>query len=157
MNHTLPCPCGSNQPLHGCCKPMIVGATTPTTAEQLMRSRYTAYALREIDWIERTSAGSALLAFDRASAQRWAEAATFTQLKVIRTTAGGPDDASGQVEFEATFRENGKTQALREVSLFTRVDGLWHYAGVAPQPAKAGRNDPCPCGSGKKFKRCCAP
>jgi len=122
-----------------------------------MRSRYSAYALRHLDWIEETSTGPARARFDRTSATQWAHNATFTGLRILRSIDGGPGDANGLVEFEATFSEDGQTHSLREASLFSREGGLWHYAGVAPAAKAIGRNAPCPCGSGKKSKRCCAP
>jgi len=150
------CPCGAGPLYSNCCAPFITGSAIPPTAEKLMRSRYSAYALRHIDWIEETCTGTARAHFDRASATQWASRATFTGLKVLRIADGAPNDTTGIVEFEASFSEGGQAQVLRETSLFSREHGRWSYAGAAP-PAKAvGRNALCPCGSGKKYKRCCA-
>ena len=67
------------------------------------------------------------------------------------------------VDFSARFRSAGKDQEHLETARFTREDGRWVYAGVVPaevhtvrrEEPKVGRNDPCPCGSGKKYKKCC--
>jgi SEC-C motif-containing protein len=154
------CPCGSNAPYDDCCGPYLAGWDHPATAEALMRSRYTAYARADIDYLESTSAGEASAEFSRKSATAWARAATFTRLEVHATEAGGPDDERGVVEFSATYVEAGKTQTLRERSRFERRDGAWRYLGrvkEAPTTREAprvGRNDPCPCGSGLKYKKC---
>jgi SEC-C motif-containing protein len=125
-----------------------------------MRSRFSAYALGRIDYIERTSGGPALAAFSRRDAEAWANAATFTKLEVLATEQGTESDDEGLVDFAATYIEAKKTHVLRERSRFARTDGAWRYIGAAPQrpvtaAPKAGRNAPCPCGSGLKFKKCC--
>ena len=85
---------------------------------------------------------------------------TFTRLEVLATEAGGPDDEQGVVEFAVTYVEAGKTHVLRERSRFEREGGAWRYIGrvkEAPtrrEAPKVGRNDPCPCGSGLKYKKC---
>ena len=77
------------------------------------------------------------------------------------TEAGGPDDQEGVVEFIARYRTGGSAHAHHERSRFRRVDGRWYFVDgqmVKPTPVRAaptvGRNAPCPCGSGKKYKRC---
>jgi len=126
-----------------------------------MRSRFTAYTREAIDYIEATSGGDALADFDKKGAAQWARHATFTKLEVIATERGGDGDPDGMVEFVATFEEDGKTRSLRERSRFERdpQSRLWKYVGrekgVPTKAApKVGRNDPCPCGSGQKFKKC---
>ena len=83
-------------------------------------------------------------------------------LTVVSTSGGDLDDTEGMVEFVAVCRVKGTPGTLREISRFVREDGRWYYVdGEAPkqQPVtggrKVGRNEPCPCGSGKKYKRCC--
>ncbi len=153
------CPCGL-RPFPACCEPYLEGHAEPPTAEALMRSRYSAYALGRIDYIGRTSGGDALATFSRRDAEAWANAATFEKLEVLSTEAGLETDNTGIVDFAATYKEAKKTQVLRERSRFARIEGAWRYIGAAPQKPtvaapKAGRNDPCPCGSGLKFKKCC--
>ena len=124
-----------------------------------MRSRYTAYTRGDIHYLERTLAPESRGDFDRASAQAWAEQAEWLGLEILSTKAGMPGDNSGVVEFVATYRQAGQTIAHREVSQFRRdADGAWFFVRGAVKTssiAKVGRNDPCPCGSGKKFKKCC--
>lgn len=159
------CPCGQDAAFSACCKPYLDGWDTPKTAELLMRSRYSAYAIEDIDYLGKTSGGQALLDFSARDAATWAKNATFTKLEVSKTELGADTDTVGFVEFAATFVEQGRTQVVSERSRFERAtpgDATtpWRYVGrekaspvkVAP---KAGRNDPCPCGSGQKYKKCC--
>jgi SEC-C motif domain protein len=125
-----------------------------------MRSRYSAYVLGEIDYIIAThDAGGAEV--DREATEQWAKTAEWLGLEIRATEGGGPDDATGMVEFVARYRDKGHDLAHHERSTFRRHDGRWRYVDgvqVKPPPVRAepraGRNDPCPCGSGKKFKRC---
>jgi SEC-C motif domain protein len=135
--------------------------TQPVTAEALMRSRYVAYARQAIDYLETTSGGEARRTFQRSQVADWARSARFTGLEIIACEAGGEDDSEGRVEFTATFEEQGRVQKLHERSRFAREHGVWRYIGsddtrpVQRDHPKVGRNAPCPCGSGKKYKRCC--
>lgn len=155
------CPCGTGRPYSECCGPYLSGEAAPATAELLMRSRYTAYARERVAYIEATSTAEVRRDFDRKGVTAWARAATFTHLDVLAVEAGGEGDDEGVVDFAATFEEAGRTRVLRERSRFVRADGAWRYAGgtkgesVRRDAPKVGRNDPCPCGSGKKYKKCC--
>lgn len=126
-----------------------------------MRSRYCAYVSANVDYLELTSGGEARAEFSKRDAAAWAASASFTRLEVHRTEAGGEGDETGMVEFSATYEEHGKTRVLHERSLFTREGGAWRYVGrekgrpVQREAPKVGRNDPCPCGSGQKYKKCC--
>lgn len=159
------CPCGLDAAFTACCKPYLAGWDIPKTAEALMRSRYTAYAVEDIDYLGQTSGGQALAEFSPQSAMAWAHNATFTGLEVKKAEFGGESDTTGIVEFAATYVEHGKTLVVAERSRFERATANdlstpWRYVGrekgtpVKAAP-KAGRNDPCPCGSGQKFKKCC--
>ena len=88
------------------------------------------------------------------------EAIRWTHLEVIHTVAGGIADQAGVVEFKAHYRSGRKAGVLHERSRFTRLNGRWVYVDgdLSPQALpgkKVGRNAPCPCGSTKKYKRCC--
>lgn len=150
------CRCGSGARFDACCGPYLVGMPAPT-AEALMRSRYTAFTLGDGAYIARTFAAE-----HRDSANTDLPDVIWVGLKINGTSGGGPLDTTGTVDFSARFRDGGETRIHREISRFRREDGLWVYVdgdiapATAPVPAgKTGRNDPCPCGSGKKFKRCC--
>jgi SEC-C motif-containing protein len=156
------CPCGSGKTLDACCGPIIAGAPVPT-AEALMRSRYTAFVRGDLDHVERTHAPEARDGFDRAEMERWARAVDWRGLTIRSSEGGGPEDETGAVEFVARYAEKGgKPQAHHERSTFRREDGRWLYVdgefnpkGKPVRVEKVGRNDPCPCGSGRKYKKCC--
>jgi len=156
------CPCGSGLSLEACCGPILAGAPAPT-AEALMRSRYSAYVVRNYEHLERSLCSEQRKDYSAEEAKRWAESSEWLGLTIIRTEKGGKDDKEGLVEFSAKFRAEGKEHEHLEMAIFGREDGKWVYVGqVAPKgqtvrrkEPKVGRNDPCPCGSGKKYKKCC--
>jgi SEC-C motif-containing protein len=159
---TSPCPCSSGRAYGECCEPHLSGRTQPATAEALMRARYTAYAVGQVDYVEKTDDPASRERFDRNAAEAWSSKSEWLGLEVIAKEAGEAGDQEGVVEFSARFKLAGKEHAHRERSRFKRIEGKWHYIDgekpaqkpfVASEPA-LGRNDPCHCGSGKKFKKC---
>lgn len=158
-----PCPCQSGRPYTECCERFISGLCLPDTAEELMRSRYSAYVLREIDYIVDTTHPGSREHLDRESIQAWSCRAEWQGLELIETVAGRNDDRTGQVEFIARYSEKGEQKTHHERAFFEQEDGRWFFKDgepvkpkqyVRPSP-KIGRNSPCPCGSGKKHKKCC--
>ena len=101
--------------------------------------------------------------FDERSSRAWSKAATWHGLEIIRTEAGQPGDKTGVVEFRASYTANGEFCNHHEVSSFVQEADGWKFedgtlVGEKPmvrEEPKVGRNDPCPCGSGKKYKKCC--
>ena len=128
-----------------------------------MRSRYSAYVQREYAHLEKSLCADQRADFSRDEAQRWAESAEWQGLTILRTVEGTPTDDKGLVEFSARYRMNHEDHDHVEIALFAREEGRWVYAGqmnpkgttVRYEKPKPGRNDPCPCGSGKKYKKCC--
>ncbi|MEK4033504.1 YchJ family protein [Methylocystis sp. IM3] len=160
------CPCrvidAEKRDYADCCKPYLEEGKTPPTAEALMRSRYTAFARGDIDYLEETLAPGTREDFDRKAITHWARQSQWLGLDVISTENGLETDDEGHVEFIAHFSLEGENYAHRERSLFCKTDGRWYFqeeANRKSQPivkgAQPGRNDPCPCGSGKKYKKCC--
>jgi len=154
------CPCGSGRDLDACCGPIIDGAPAPSP-EAMMRSRYSAYALKRCAHLETSLAPEARKDFDMASTEKWANAVEWEGLTIVGTTGGKPGDATGTVEFIAKFKEGAIDQSHHENSTFRLIDGNWLYVNgtivrkpVVRETPKVGRNDPCPCGSGKKYKQC---
>jgi SEC-C motif-containing protein len=157
-----PCPCGAGGTYAACCQPLHAGTRQAATALELMRARYCAYVAHQVDFIARSDHPGRHGDFDRAAAMNWAVHSTWQGCDIVATTGGGVDDQEGTVEFAARFTLRGKPQVHREVARFVRVDGRWVYEdGQAPAQVPfvkdqvlPGRNDPCHCGSGKKFKKC---
>lgn len=155
------CHCGSDRPYAECCEPFLTGAARPTTAEQLMRSRYSAFVTQSIDYLQQTLTPDTQHEFDRQHVSDWAASSDWQGLEVLSTEAGTADDDQGSVEFVARFTVNGQSHAHHETGLFKQIDGQWYYERGFSGPRtvrngpKVGRNDPCPCGSGKKYKKCC--
>lgn len=157
MNPSEHCPCGNSTTYIKCCGPFIEGTKIPDTAEKLMRSRYTAYTLQDdkylLDtWHQNTRPD------DKPSDD---DNTTWTGLEILRTEEGLKDDSNGIVEFIATCDVKGTTSHIHETSQFIRENNRWYYIdGKGQKPIrrespKIGRNDPCHCGSNKKFKKCC--
>lgn len=147
------CPCGSGLEYSLCCKPYLCGECHAQTPSQLMRSRYSAYVLQDADYLVSTWHPSA-----RYENLKSDISAGFTPtikwlgLTVYEQT-DGRDSEEGFVSFVARFQDGGDESAMIERSRFLKESGQWYYVeGTRPQ---LGRNDPCPCGSGKKYKKCC--
>jgi SEC-C motif-containing protein len=160
---TVACPCGSGPSFEACCEPYLKGERLPPTAEALMRSRYTAFTLKDIDYVMNTHDPDTLDQVDRKGAETWAEQAKWLGFEVLGTERGDEADDTGSVEFIARYKVKGATIEHRERSHFRKLDGRWVFIDGqdVPGPPKRreepriGRNDPCPCGSGKKYKKCC--
>jgi len=162
----MKCPCSSNLSFSNCCEKILKGKAKAETAESLMRSRYTAYTLADISYIEKTTAPESRSDFDHDSTRKWAEESKWLGLKILSTEEGQSTDKKGIVEFVASFEQNGSPEEHHERSRFRKDDnGQWLFIdgeSLSPQAtlvrteAKIGRNDPCPCGSQKKYKKCCA-
>jgi len=164
------CPCGSKSELEKCCGPFLTGKAKPETAEKLMRSRYTAYTQVDLDYLKKTMVPEAREEFDPDSTKEWATGSKWLGLEILATEEGTACDDKGVVEFIAIYEHKGKKMQHHEISRFRKEGDQWLFvdgeAGEGhPDAAKAkpvqregdkvGRNDPCPCGSGKKFKKCC--
>jgi len=151
------CPCGSGRAFSACCGPVLAGARQAATAEELMRARFTAHARGNLEFLHRTYRGTAGRPFVPAEAPK----TQWTRLVVHSHAPGGSADVA-TVDFSAYGVEEGTEVALHEKAEFVRENGAWIYTRAlreGPLPIKAaakpGRNDPCPCGSGKKYKHCC--
>ncbi len=155
---TALCPCGSGQDLDTCCGPIIAGVPA-STPQALMRSRYTAFVLGKLDHVDRTHALEIREDFNRAEAERSVQECEWQGLEVKSASENGDE---GTVEFVARFKRGAQEFVQHELARFNRRDGRWLYVSgeINPKPpqrhvTKIGRNDPCGCGSGKKYKKCC--
>jgi len=104
-----------------------------------MRSRYVAFARKELSYLRRTLARESLADYDHAAVKVWAEKAEFKNLSILSTDGGGPSDKSGTVEFVATFIQNGKTLEHHEASKFKKNEkGEWKFVSGESHTHKEG-------------------
>ena len=161
MTDTTPCPCGSGKGYTDCCEPYLSGAARAPDPETLMRSRYTAYARHEMDYLANTLHPGQRHDYDAAGAARWAQESDWTGLEIV--TVGEVIANTGKVEFKAHYRRKGEPCVHHELAEFRKSGDTWYFfdgkmvgAGqFTRETPKVGRNEPCPCGSGKKYKKCC--
>lgn len=153
------CPCGSGKTLDHCCDMFISGQQLPTTPEELMRSRYTAYTQANVEYIAKTMKAPANKDFNPDYTRDWSKRLTWLKLEIVKASM---ENEIGYVEFLAHFSENNKRFVMHEISEFHRENDQWYYVdGKEPEKkptfaaTKIARNDPCPCGSSKKYKKCC--
>lgn len=158
------CPCGSGNNYDDCCKIFISGKKSAPTAQALMRARYSAYAKHEIDFIEATHIREERDNVSVEETKQWSEESQWLNLEILSTKKGLETDDTGVVEFKAKYRQADVIYTHHEVSKFSKAEGKWFFAegrssvssaGIGSDATKVGRNDPCPCGSGKKYKKCC--
>ncbi len=151
------CYCGNAKPYSECCKPIHNDHAQAHTPEQLMRARYSAHVLGLVDFVVDTYHPSRNAENDRAAIADSINS-DWCRLEVINS-ANGTTANEGFVHFKAYLTDQGKELYLEERSRFVREDGLWFYIDgefpTSSEAKKIGRNDPCLCGSGKKFKKCC--
>jgi SEC-C motif domain protein len=154
------CPCGSGNAYSFCCEPFHSGGKLPLTAEALMRSRFSAYKLDLTDYIQLTWENSTRPKKNKLNFG--GEKIDWLKLEIVDVKKGEASDSKGIVEFKAYFQKDGEEQTLHEISRFVKNNGRWVYldgvvkpSGAQIQQLNEGKNAPCPCGSGKKFKRCC--
>ncbi|MGN6609772.1 MAG: YchJ family protein [Jatrophihabitans sp.] len=122
------CPCGTGGAYAECCGPLHAGTRRAATAGELMRSRYSAFAVGDVaylvaSWHPTTRPAS----IELDPAQRW------TRLEILAERRGGPDDSAGVVEFRAHYRQHGADGVLHERSSFVRDDGAWRYVAALPR------------------------
>jgi len=159
------CPCGSGRTLNECCQPIIAGDSRAQSAEALIRARYTAHTTGEMDFILATHHPSTRADIDEAATRRWASESTWLGLEIIKVDGGQADDTSARIEFMARYRDSARRRHTHhERGVFEKYHGQWYFRDAEVPDVdqfkrdrpKQGRNDPCACGSGKKYKKCCA-
>lgn len=157
------CPCGSNRDYSDCCELLIRGGRKAKTAEELMRARFSAYFFGEMDFIYQTHDPKTRSGLDMQANKEWADKTQWLELQILKLVSGGENDLSGTVEFKAKFKNEDREDWHHELSQFNKRGELWYFSdGKDPQiqtvirsEKKIGRNDPCSCGSGNKYKKCC--
>ncbi|MBF0270224.1 MAG: YchJ family protein [Alphaproteobacteria bacterium] len=155
------CLCHSGLEFDACCGRILNGAHA-ATPEALMRARVSAFIGGDMEFLERTLAPESKADFDRHAIEASMKGVEGLGFEVRDQEGGGEADQEGRLEYVARFKANGKPLAHHERAFFRRENGNWLYVDgeVNPKAAprhveKVGRNDPCSCGSGKKYKKCC--
>jgi len=129
-----------------------------------MRARYTAYVQGNVDFIVESTWPEKQEQLDREHIQEWSENAQWHGLEIHDTVGGSEGDEEGIVRFKAFYTDgNGEDIEHHERSFFQKHEGRWYFVDGEPaqqdpvrrEEPKVGRNDACPCGSGKKHKKCC--
>ena len=139
------CPCQSNKSYEDCCGRFHTRAQFPETAEQLMRSRYAAYVLKNVPYIVNTTVPSQRALLNVQAIQTWAEETQWLGLQILNT------ESLTKTQSAVEFHEG--EQAHHERSIFVKIDDRWYF--VDPTVPLPTMKQPCVCGSGKKFKHCC--
>lgn len=155
------CPCGLGLYAQ-CCKPLHQNQQVASSAQQLMRSRYSAFALGEIDYIVKTTAIEQQAALDCAAITAWSQSNQWLGLDIVAVNEQ-LDRSHAQVEFIAHFcatkssptQVAAKAEQHREVSYFVKHNAAWYFLDPTLDQQWAMKQT-CLCGSSKKFKHCCA-
>lgn len=153
------CVCGSGLEDGDCCALVLAGEKAPANAEALLRARYVAFCRGDMDFLAATLAPEMMGEFERDAVENSARKVEPQFVEVRRVNDQGD---VAEIEYVAYFRLGGQPYAHHELGRFRCDDGRWLYVdgqvnpkGAPRQVEKVGRNDPCPCGSGQKYKKCC--
>ena len=122
MTKAEKCPCGSEKNFTECCGPYLNSEAKAETAEQLMRSRYSAYVKENESYLR-----SSWYPDTRPETIEFDPAIKWTRLRIKNTENGGVNDEQGTVEFIATYKTNGRAFQLHEISRFIQSNGNWVY------------------------------
>ncbi|MBA6416509.1 YchJ family protein [Colwellia sp. 6M3] len=159
----MQCPCGLELTYAQCCQPLIMATTSSNSPEQLMRSRYSAYATKNAEYIYLTYAKASQLEQSIVDIEQWAAQTKWLKLVIHNASEyqkNKINKESAQVEFSAFYQHQGQIWQMRENSNFVIEDNAWRYLDGEVSDSKVlikpKRNDTCFCQSNKKFKQCCA-
>ena len=121
------CPCKSGRSYGDCCMPFHHLKAKPETAEQLMRSRYSAYFFRRVEYLVDTTHPDTRVSNLRKELEDSVHQINWSHLEIVGTSKGGKEDKVGKVEFVASYFVNGELNELHETSRFKRFKGAWKY------------------------------
>lgn len=143
------CICGLNRDFSECCEAVVLHKRQAVSPEELMRSRYSAYTKADAKYLLFSCAKGNRHPDDSEAIEEFASQVAWLKLDVL--------EAEGDtVEFKAYYKDNAGIKVLHEKSNFIKEDGVWKYKDGELYNSKVERNESCPCGSGKKYKKCCA-
>ena len=128
------CPCTSKKPYDRCCGPFHAGRTAPETAEQLMRSRFSAYAMAKVNYLIATRPEDKRSEENREELAQYCKSVSCVGLKIVSKELGGRDDSTGIVTFHASLQTNGRRSLHIETSHFARENGKWVYVDGVVKP-----------------------
>ena len=144
------CYCKSTKPFSECCEPFLRVLEVPQTALALMRSRYSAYCLGDVNYLQATTHDHTWTDEELKFIQDWADNSFWQHLEIV-------DVSEDVVEFKAYYIFDGKQHMHHERSTFLKINNMWKYVDGEIYEDKVAflRNAKCICGSGNKYKRCC--
>lgn len=145
------CYCGLEKDFEECCGAIISGKKSAATVEELMRSRYSAYASANAEYLVKSTTKENSFIEDIPLILEFSKNVVWLKLDILHVEQ---KEDSGIVEFRAFYFENGEIVVLHERSDFVKNEGVWKYDKGEFINSKIERNEPCPCGSGKKYKKC---
>ena len=123
------CPCGRPNSYENCCKLIHYDIKNAKTAEDLMRSRYSAFVLANGDYLMESHHVSTRPIEEKEDIVKWAKSVEWIKLKVLNSTKGNEKDIEGSVEFKAFYKQDLFNQSIHENSKFVQEDGVWYYLG----------------------------
>jgi SEC-C motif-containing protein len=119
------CPCGSGLTFNECCEPIHRGTAIAPTAERLMRSRFSAFAVGDTRWLlESWHPSTRPSSLELEADTRW------FRLDILSRSRGGMLDSEGTVEFDAHYRSPDGPGVVHESSAFVRENGRWFYVAA---------------------------
>ncbi len=121
------CPCGTGKIYHECCRPLHIGKAHAQTAEELMRSRYSAYFFRLVDYIYSTTHPDVRGPETIVDLDNTVNDTMWRNLQIVNSSKGTAEDKKGKVEFIAQYHHDGKFQEIHEKSRFRKHKGKWKY------------------------------
>ncbi len=131
MKKTDPCPCGSGSCYADCCQRFWATQQKPSTAEQLMRSRYTAFVLEKAQYLVDTHHPDYRAEGELTALKKSFKGMKWLGLEIVQTSAGLATDTEGKVEFIARCQHLGKAAHIHEHSRFCQENGQWFYMDIA--------------------------
>ncbi|GGZ75140.1 YchJ family protein [Algibacter mikhailovii] len=125
------CYCGNLKDYVNCCEKIHKDLANAKTAEQLMRSRYSAFVLANGDFLMKSHHSKTRPTSEKKAIVAWAKSVNWIKLEIIDTTMGLENDTNGTVTFNAYFYQHGKVDVIHEKSAFKKENNLWKYLGLS--------------------------
>ena len=121
------CPCNTLISYELCCGQVHKSIFNAKTAEELMRSRYTAFVYNLMDYLKSSHSNKTVKYFNFKETSHWTKSVSWIKLEIIETINGSEFDNEGYVEFKAFFKENGMIHCIHGKSRFLKQNNHWVY------------------------------